>query len=265
MIALNYIESFFRQSILSFKALFGWLDPKIYLLIKVINPVFQLLFFVLLAKYVYNAEDVTPWVIGNAFLLCTSNAIFGVGNVLANERNFGTLKIVVASPANKFLVFVGRAFMHIFDAMITVMIGLLTGMLVFGVSFSGVNIPLFILTIMVSMFAASGLGLLIGSLGLRIRDMNLVMNTAAMGLLALSGANFPISQLPAFLGIVSYGIPLTRSIQAARLIVDNGNSQLIYKLISQEFIIGIIYILAGYLLLRIMELNARKTATLDIY
>lgn len=262
---LNNIERFFRQSVLSFKALFGWLDPRVYLLVKIISPVFQLLFFVLLAKYVYNAKDVTPWVIGNAFLLCYLNAIFGVGNILANERYFGTLKIVVASPANKFLVFVGRAFMHLFDAMLTVLIGLLTGALVFGVSFSGVNLPLFALSILVAMFAASGMGLLIGSLGLKIRDMNLVMNTTAVGLIALSGANFPVSQLPGFLQIISSGLPLTRSIEAARLIVDNGDKEMIFSLITQEFIIGIIYIAAGYILLRIMELYARKTAALDLY
>jgi len=215
--------------------------------------------------YVYGVKDVTPWVIGNSFLLCTYNAIFGVGNVLVNERFLGTLKIVIAAPTNKFLIFVGRAFMHVIDSMGTVIIGLITGVIVFNVSFKDINIFLFTINIFVSMFAASGLGLLIGSLGLKIRDMNLVMNTAAMSLLALSGANFPVEKLPSVLQKVSYSLPLTRSIKAAKLIMNGSEGAIVYGLMSQEIIIGIVYTTAGYFLLRAMETYAKKTASLDIY
>lgn len=265
MMIIDGICRFFRQSILSFKSLFGWLDPKIYVLVKVINPVFQIMFFSLLARFVYNVEDVTPWVIGNSFLLCTYNAIFGVGNVLSIERFFGTLKIVIAAPSNKFLVFVGRAFMHIIDALITVVIGLASGALIFGVSFAGVNIPLFFLNIFIAMFAASGFGLLIGSLGLWVRDMNLIMNTAVMGLLALSGANFPIDMFPRIIQKICYGIPITRSIEAAKLLMDDGSRTLIYILMSQEILVGVIYTVLGYILLKVMETIARHTASLDVY
>ncbi|QNO15871.1 ABC transporter permease [Alkalicella caledoniensis] len=265
MLVLDIIGRFFRQSILSFKSLFGWLDPKIYVLVKVINPIFVIMFFSLLAKYTYGVDDVTPWVIGNSFLLCTYNAIFGVGNVLAIERVFGTLKIVIASPSNKFLVFVGRAFMHIIDAVITVLIGLIAGALIFGVSFKGVNFPLFALNIFVAMFAASGLGLMIGSFGLWIRDMNLLMNTAAMGLLALTGANFPIEMFPNIIQKVCYGLPVTRSIKAAALLMDGGSRDMVYRLMSQEIVVGIIYTTLGYVLLKIMERVAKNTASLDIY
>ncbi len=259
------VGRFFRQSILSFKALFGWLDPKIYILVKIINPVFQLIFFCLLAKHAYKVSDVTPWVVGNALLLCTYNAMFGVGTVLLDERSFGTLKTVIASPSSKFLVFTGRASMHVFDAALTVIIGFSAGAAAFGVSFKGVNILLLILVILTAMFSASGMGLLIGSLGLRIRDMNLVLNISAMGLLALSGANFPIDRLPLILQKLSYAIPLTRSVKAARLVMSGEGLYTIGGLILGEILIGTAYLLLGYILLRIMETLARKTASLDIY
>lgn len=265
MLVIDTIARFFRQSILSFKSLFGWLDPKIYVLVKVVNPVFMIMFFSLLAKYSFGVDDVTPWVIGNSFLLCTYNAIFGVGNVLAIERFFGTLKIVIASPANKFLVFVGRAFMHIIDAVITVLIGLVAGALIFGVSFKGINFPLFALNIFIAMFAATGFGLMIGSFGLWIRDMNLLMNTAALGLLALTGANFPIEMFPNIVQKISYSLPVTRSIKAASLIMDGGSTDTIYRLMSQEIIVGIIYTIFGYILLKVMERIAKNTASLDVY
>ncbi len=261
----DIIKRFFRQSLLSFKALFGELDFKVYVFVQIIDPILQLIFFCLLAKYVYKADNITPWVIGNSLLLCTKNTIFGIGFVLWGERIFGTLKLLVAAPANKFLVFVGRSFMHIIDAMIKVIIGLVTGYLLFGVSFAGVNLPILGLNILIAVFAASGFGLLICSMGLRIRDMNLIMNTAATLLLALSGANFPVEKLPNILQKISYILPLTRSIEIANSIMHGVFTSNLYRLMLQELFIGVIYLSIGYLMLQYMENKARKAASLDIF
>ena len=115
------------------------------------------------------------------------------------------------------------------------------------------------------MFSASSLGLLISTFGLISRDMNLLMNTLSMIIFALSGAIFPITRLPLVLQKVSYCIPITRSIQAARMISTGENSKAVYSLISQEFFIGVAYLLAGYFLLTYLEKSAREQASLDLY
>lgn len=258
------ISRFFRQSVISFKALFGWLDPKIYILVKVINPIFQLIFFCLLAKYTYNTNDIKPWVIGNSIILCTYNCIFGVGTILSNDRRFGTLKLVTASPTNKFYIFISRALMHIIDAFFTVSIGFIAGALIFGINFTGVNISLLVLTILIAMISATCFGLIIASLGLVTRDMNLIMNSTAMVLMLLSGANIPISNLPKVLQKISYYIPLSRSIQAAKLIGD-GIYTGIYSLIGQELLIAVIYALIGFIMFKITERLALKTGSLEAY
>jgi len=259
------IVRFYRQSLLSFKALFGFLDFKSYVIVKIINPVLQLIFFTLLAKYIYNTTDVSFWVIGNAFLLSVYNSLFGVGFVMVDERSFGTLKSVIASPANKFLVFIGRAFIHIIDGAASVIVGLLIGYLLFDVNFANTHFPMFILCILVSMFAAMGFGLLIGSFGLIVRDMNLIMNLCSFIFLLLCGAQFPISWLPGWLQAISNILPITRGIEASRLIVQGDISNYVYELIAFEFIIGAIYCIIGYLLLKVLENQARKGASLDIY
>lgn len=250
---------------MSFKALFGWLDPKIYLLVKVVDPILEIIFYTLLVSYVYKTKDLTPWIIGKSFLLCTKNTIFGVGTIMRNERFSGTLKTIVATPANKFTTFLSRGFMHIIDASLSVVLGLFIGYLIFGANFSNINLGLFTATILVAMFSASSLGLLISSFGLISRDMNLLMNTLSMLIFALSGAIFPINRLPLLLQKVSYCIPITRSIQAARLISKGEISKVIYSLVFQEFLIGVTYLLTGYFLLVHLEKLARENAALDLY
>ncbi|MBF4695912.1 ABC transporter permease [Fusibacter ferrireducens] len=259
------MRRFVMQSWMSFRALFGWLNPMAYALIKIINPILQVIFFSILSQYVFKTSDITPWIIGNSILLCSKNAIYGVGSVLGNERNMGTLKLVIASPANKFFVFVGRGIMHIFDAMITVAVGLISGWLWFGLSISPDRFPIFVLALLISLYSAMGIGQLISCIGLVHRDVHLFLNISEYVLMILTGASFPLTRLPAFMILISEKLPLTHGIKAARLIAVNGALDQIQLLLVKEFVIGTIYILIGYALLQYFEHQSRVKATLDLY
>ncbi|WP_066498903.1 ABC transporter permease [Abyssisolibacter fermentans] len=259
------IYRFFDQAWLSFKSTFGWIEPKTYFFVKILNPIFQLIFFCLLAKYCYNTDDLTHWVIGNSFLLCIYNSVFGVGAVFMFERFMGTLKMIIASPENKFIAFFQRGFVHIIDSLVTVSIGLIIGSLLFNVSFENINMYLFIMITIIAMFSAVSFGLFIGSFGLVTSQMNLIMNICAMLLMAFSGVNFPVEALPNIVQKFSYCLPITRSLKAADLIMAGGNLSAIDRLVVEEILIGIIYIIIGYLFMKITEKIAKKRATLDYY
>jgi len=261
---MESVERFFRQSWLSFYSLTGWFNPKIYFFTKLLTPIMQLIFFCLFTKYVYHTNDLTTRVVGNSFLLCINNCVFGIGGDLSIERYYGTLKMIMASPANKFINFCQRGFFHVIDAASSVIIGFWAGEIFFNVSFKDVNFLVLLFIILVAMFAATGLGLFLGSFGLLTSDMNLLINTASMFLLALTGANFPIEKFPYAVQQISYCLPLTRSIKAANLIMQGNQLSSISSLMIGEFILGIVYIIAGYLLLNLLENLSRKNATLDI-
>lgn len=263
--AREAISRFFVQSWLSFKALFGWIDPKVYFFVKVINPIFQLIFFCLLAKYCYGANDLSPWVIGNSFLLCIYNCIFGIGNVFVVERYQGTLKVIVAAPSNKFITFFQRGFVHIIDSISTVIIGLVIGSILFNVSFANMNLLAFFTILIIAMFTAVGFGLFLGSFGLIASNMNLIVNIFAMLLMAFSGANFPVEWLPIVIQKFAYCLPITRSIKAANLLTQGQSLSQIYNLMGQEILLGIIYIAAGYFLMQLTEDISKKRASLDLY
>lgn len=261
----NILLRFLRQALLSFKALNGHLNKKMIIFDKVINPIMQLTFFTMLAKFVYQTDDVTPWVIGNAFLLSVYNSIFGVGAVMVSERSFGTLKLVIASTANKFLVFTGRAFMHVLDGLLTVIIGLTAGYFLFNCNFENTNFGLLALCLFVSMFAAMGMGLLIGSIGLVASDINLILNLSMFVVIIFTGAEFPLHNLPPLLQDAAYFLPITRAIEASRLIVSGDISSQVYSLIGMEFVVGVVYMIIGYFVLKYMEILAKKYAALDVY
>jgi len=259
------MKRFFFQSYISFKALFGWLNLEAYLLIKIINPLLQILFFSILSKYVFQTDNIAPWIIGNSILLSTKNAIYGVGKVLVDERNMGTLKLIVASPGSNFLIFAGRGFMHIFDALITVTVGLLVGFLFFDFSIAMSNLFLFAVAILISLYSAMAIGQVISCLGLVYRDIHMLLNVSEYLLIILTGASFPISRLPLFLQGFSRFLPVTRGVEAARMLTSQYDLIVLLKLLMQEFLIGSLYLFAGYFSFKLLENLSRRKASLDMY
>lgn len=259
------MRRFFRISLISFKALLGWLNPKMYIIYKVIDPALQMIFYTLLIQYVYQSQDITPWILGNAFLLCTKNAIFAIGGTLRNDRELGTLQLVVASPANKLYVFIARVFFNVIDASFTVVIGLTIGVIFFGLNLSGINIAAFALTIIVAMFGGMGIGLVLGSIALVMRDIHLFLNVTNMALYILTGASFSREKLPFVLYKLSNLIPITRSIDASRIIAGKGDLLTAIQLLGQDLLIGAIYVLIGFALYEYFEYRARVSATLEAY
>lgn len=264
---MDELMRMYRNGLYSFKGLYGYLKPQVYILVKVINPIFQVIFFSLVARHAYGNADITPFIIGNAFVLCIYNAFFGVGTNLISERSLGTLKLLIASPYNKFMLFVSKSTFHIIDGIITVIIGLFTGIVLFNLKISVNILPYFILCLLFAMFTACSLGLFIGSIGLVTRDINLLLNLSSMLLMCLSGVNFPIEKLPLLLQKFSAILPLTNALQGCKLLM---NSEVIaYKVINslllRELLLGIAYCVLAYITLSIMENLSKRRATIDIY
>ena len=70
----------------------------------------------------------------------------------------------------------------------------------------------------------------------------------AILLYMLSGVNFPVNVLPRAFQVISYALPLTRGIQAARLAMAGAGWSGVQSLFLGEILVGSIYIAVGYLM-----------------
>jgi ABC-2 type transport system permease protein len=101
------------------------------------------------------------------------------------------------------------------------------------------------------------------ALALRIRESAVLSNVLFGFLLIFTGANVPLSDLPDWMRMVADYIPFTHAIAAARELVDGASASSVLDLVGAEVVIGIVYGLAGYLLLRFFEDQGRRHATLE--
>ena len=261
-LAMN-LRLFWQGTLLSYIALFHWLQPATYLASKIVMPLSQVLFFTFLGTFATGRDTAQFYVIGNAVQIAAVSGIYGVTLSIGGDRWNGTLPYLFGTPANRLVLFVGRAFIHVIDGMLGVVIAFVWGVLLLGVDLSRTSLPALGLTILITTFSTSGLGLLMGCLSLVTLNVMFINNTVYFALLILSGANVPIASLPAWLQALSGVLPLTRGIASARAIIAGQSLAQVAPLLAGEFLIGAIYVLLGYTLFRWFEYQAKRRGTLE--
>jgi len=259
----NNLRLFWQGTLLSYIALFVWLRPTTYLASKVLMPLAQILFFTFLGSYASGGTNVDFYVIGNAIQIVAVSGIFGVTLSIGGDRWNGTLPYLFGTPANRMMMFFGRAFMHIFDGALGVVIALGWGALLFGVDFSQTDFAALGLTILVTTLSTCGLGLLMGCLSLITANVMFVNNTVYFLLLIFSGANVALDTLPNWMQAFSQVLPLTRGIASARTLIAGGSLADVSSLLLGELGIGIFYGILGYLLFTWFEIQAKRRGSLE--
>ena len=99
---------FFVGGAISYRALFNWIQPGMYVATMLGSPLFQILFFTYLGRYAGSQDDAF-FIVGNAIQVAAMSGIYGMTMGIANERQYGTLQPLLATPANRLAIFSGRA------------------------------------------------------------------------------------------------------------------------------------------------------------
>ncbi|MBI2845367.1 MAG: ABC transporter permease [Chloroflexi bacterium] len=262
---LNWLRVFVRGAVLSYIALFRWFRPAQYTASKIVMPLNQILFFTLLGSYALGTNSAPFFAIGNSLQIAAVSGIYGVTMSVGGERWEGTLVYLFGTPASRMSIFLGRAFVHILDGMLGVILGLAWSGLLLGVDFSHTSLLALALTILITAASTSGLGLLMGAVSLAALETFFVNNTVYFLLLVFSGANVPLQNFPGWVQAFSYMLPLTRGIQAARQIVAGAGLSEVAPLLIGEAAVGAIYIGLGYLLFRTFETIAKRRGRLESF
>jgi len=254
---------FLSGAVLSYRALFRWLSPHSYVASKIIMPLNQILFFTLLGKFATGPDTVSFYTIGNAMQVAALSGVYGVTMSISGERWEGTLIYLFGAPANRLLVFGGRAFMHVIDGMVGVALGLMWGVLLLGLDLSHTNFWGLVLTIVIATASTSAFGLLFGAFSLITRNVMFINNTVYFLLLVFSGANVPLANFPPWIRGFSYSLPLTRGIAAARQVIAGASLAQVMPLLTGEVLIGLVYFFIGYFIFRWFEVQAKRRGTLE--
>lgn len=248
---------------ISYRALFGWLNPFSYAITILVPSVTQLAFFVYLGRTANVADDAF-FVIGNALVAAATPSLFGMAQTVAGERYTQTLALLVVSPASRFAVFFGRSLPATANGILVSVWTLAIASLMFGIAIPGGAVAPLALTIAVTAFACVGIGLFNASLGLRWRETAVIGNLLLYVLLLFAGVNIPLDRLPGWMSTLAQGLPITHGANAARQLVAGASFTHVAPLIAAEALVGTIYAAIGLATISLFELEARRGATLEV-
>jgi ABC-2 type transport system permease protein len=256
---MTSLRVFVRGGVTSYRALFGWLTPWVAVPMFVVAPLFQLLFFAYLGRTTDVAGD-TYFVVGNALLAASLPGLLGMGGSITGERATKTLGMLLSSPANRVALFLGRTLPAIVNGFVVSAFCFVTGALLLDVHVPATAVPRLALIILICAFSCAALGLCMGAVGLRVRNVVSASWILVPVLLLVSGANVPLDRLPDWLQTIGAGLPLNHGIAAARDVVAGGT---LGRAVVIELVVGLAYTCAGLMLLRLFEFESRRTASLE--
>lgn len=257
------LRIFFLGGWTSYRALFGWLSPWILIPTFIIGPILQILFFALVGRTAGVGDD-TFFLIGNAIQYASIPCLFAMGNTIGGERYSQTLSLLLASPARRVPLFLGRSLPVIVNGLLCSLIALVLGAIVLRVSIPPTAVPMLVVAVTVAAFSCTGLGLAIAALGLRVRDVAVLSNIVMGVLLVFCGVNVALSSMPGWMQAVGNALPLTHGIEAARASVAGAGPAEVSGLLATEAAIGCAYLLIGLAMLAVIERESRRSASLDL-
>jgi len=157
----------------------------------------------------------TPGIISQTLLF---TGIF-TGIELIWDRQFGFLKETFVAPVSRWQIIIGRtlggATIAVFQGLLILLITLFIGFN--PVSYFAILPALLIMLLTASLFA--GLGTAIATMLDDHQGFQLVMNFLILPMFFLSGALFPLDDLPGFIKVISYINPMTYGVDALRYVL----------------------------------------------
>ena len=191
-------------------------------------------------------EFIFPGIVGQTLLF--TSMFMGISVIW--DREFGFLKEILVAPVSRVSVFVGKmlggstdaviqgSFVFVFSFLVSIHVGI-------GTFLSSLPVMLLITFGMVSV------GLTIASLMESLESFGVIQTFVNLPLFFLSGALFPLSFFPSWLGWVSIVDPLTYGVDALRTMILKGAWIPIHSLyydLAALVIFDLVMILVGTLI-----------------
>ncbi|MDR1404932.1 MAG: ABC transporter permease [Candidatus Methanoplasma sp.] len=250
----------------SFVTRFTAMHPILWLFQILITSFFAMYFFAALSEYIGNPEVTVSFVvIGNAVQSVAATTLYSVAEIPGVEKHTGTLGALIQSPSSLFSVFLGMSAFGILTGIFAMFVSLGYAAFVFGISFASCNFLSVGVILLLTCLSLTGLGMLLGSAGIRLRTAAIIANIFAYIGLLISGVNFPVSYLPDWVQAVSYCMPLTYAVEAVRGAVDGASLIDLYRPICMMILLGTVFMIIAWFSFKFFEESSRNSGKTDSF
>ena len=199
-VAISVARQRIRRNSLFFYALV-WLSPTV--------------FGVLTVALIYRgAPDLQEYaIVAGAALALLFGMQYNAGQILDEERRRGTLGNLFVSPGPRYVWLAGFQLFAVCESLVATSLTAAVGMLAFGVSLE-TNLLGVLVTLALLLLCMWGFSMLVGAIGLALRDANQLSNLLYPFFLLMSGGLYPLDRMPSWLQGPARCLPFGYALQA---------------------------------------------------
>jgi ABC-2 type transport system permease protein len=137
------------------------------------------------------------------------------GSYIIWDRKFDFLKSVMVAPVSRATVFVGKTLGGMTNSLLQAAILLVIGVAI-GIPFTPLSLAQAVVVVLLISFGLTSLGLALGSYMYSLEGFQMIVSFVVFPLFFLSGALFPLDNLPAWLSLLTAADPVTYGVDALR-------------------------------------------------
>jgi len=137
------------------------------------------------------------------------------GSYIIWDRKFDFLKSVMVAPVSRGSVFIGKTLGGMTNSLIQAAILLVIGVAI-GISFTLLSLVQIVAIILLLSFGLTSLGLALGSYMYSLEGFQMIVSFVVFPIFFLSGALYPLDNLPSWLSMLTAIDPATYAVDAMR-------------------------------------------------
>ena len=220
------------------------------------------------SAYLSELAGTTDWLtyiaIGSAFTGLAVSLIWGTGFALRREQNVGTLETLMTTPMRRDTLVWGSTLHNIQHGGLGVVLQLGVSIILFGINLNLWGVLPALGIIGLSIIGLQGLVFAVVCIVLLAKQAWMVVEFLSSILFLIAPMTYPIAVLPPILQYISYGSPLTWSVEGFRgFLMGALTGPMLLTTIVALIILDVIFITLGVLLFSRAERYVRSKGALS--
>lgn len=203
--------------------------------------------------------------LGTAITSMWTSISFSSAGDIDRERFMGALEVIFSAPTQFRIIMLGKVIGNTILGAASMLISFLVVTLLFNAKFTLAHPILFFLSILIGIISFLFIALLLSGLLAISRNTRVLMNCIDFPVFILCGTYFPIEVLPAWVKPLSYILSPTYVLKLARMSISGiTDYNTFYSYMFGLVTISILYLISYQKLYDMIDIKARKEATLEV-
>jgi len=262
-------ELFWRTVVArSYPRLIGLQRERSWLFFEIFLPVLVTCSYVFVYKAIDAPRDFIGFVVlGGAMSAFWFNVLWAMSSQLYWEKQSGNLPLYIAAPNSLMAILLGMALGGLAATALRSCVILMTGSVLFGVTYSVPHIAPALVVFLLTMAALYGMGMLFASVFLLFgREAWHTSNLLQEPVFLISGFYFPVKHLPVWVTTIASIVPLTLGLDAMRQLLFAEGASIGFLPVGTEVaalaVLAVLFVLASKWGLDYVEMLARREGRL---